>query len=171
MRDVSIVHFEDGMSVAQINQILFMGKQHIAWNDVEEYLKRYVGELYIIAESKDVVYIGKDLPDEYTNSNDSIRLKGALAKAKANAAIAIPEMIQISTNKYVQDNFKDIHSKTAKRGWYRFDTRFAIPISDNKGTITKFNVYKGRLIVRCADDGKNYLYDVINIKKETEYTA
>lgn len=169
MRNVTIVSFKDGMVVAQINQVLFMGKQHITWNDVEEYVKQYVGELYTIAESKDVVYISKDLPDEYTNSNDSIRLKGALAKA--NASIAILEMIRISTNKYVQANFKDTHSKTAKRGWYRFDTRFAIPISDNIGMIKKFNVYKGRLIVRCTDDGKNYLYDVINIKKETEYTA
>lgn len=27
------------------------------------------------------------------------------------------------------------------------------------------------LLIRHAEDGKKYLYDMVNIKKETEYTA
>ena len=34
--------------------------------------------------------IGTDLPDEYTNSNYTHRLKGTSAKAKANAVFALP---------------------------------------------------------------------------------
>ena len=33
---------------------------------------------------------GTDLPDEYTNSNYTHRLKGTSAKAKANAVFALP---------------------------------------------------------------------------------
>ncbi len=46
--------------------------------------------------NKEIIYIGNDLPDEYTGSNYTAKLKGALAKAKANAAQGIPEMIEIS---------------------------------------------------------------------------
>ena len=47
--------------------------------------------------NKDIVYIGNDFPDEYAGSNDTARLQGTLAKAKANATQGLPELIQIAT--------------------------------------------------------------------------
>ena len=46
-----------------INDIIFKGKQHIKWNDVENYLKRYIGEFFEIAQTSDIVYIGKDFKE------------------------------------------------------------------------------------------------------------
>ena len=46
-----------------IHDILFKGKRTINWGEVERYLKRYVGEIYTVAASNDVVYIGPDLPE------------------------------------------------------------------------------------------------------------
>jgi hypothetical protein len=43
-----------------------------------------------IADTKEMVYIGSDLPDEYANSNYTHRLKGDSAKAKANVAQGLP---------------------------------------------------------------------------------
>ena len=85
---------------------IFKGKRSITWPDDEEYLRRYVGEFYSIAESGDVVYIGTDLPDEYTGSNYTKHIKGTVAKAKANAAQAIPEIIEIATSKTEEENKK-----------------------------------------------------------------
>ena len=45
-----------------------------------------------------MIYIGSDLPDEYTHSNYTRILKGANAKAKANAAQGLPELLKIATN-------------------------------------------------------------------------
>ena len=45
------------------------------------------------------IYIGKEFPDEFANAKDARGLKGANAKAKANAAQAIKELIQIAENK------------------------------------------------------------------------
>ena len=73
---------------------------------------------------------GTDLPDEYTNSNYTHRLKGTSAKAKANAV-------------------------------------FALPVYDIKGNIERYNVFHASLLIRHASDGKMYLYDIIDIKKET----
>ena len=98
---------------------------------------------------------------------DEKHIKGTIAKAKANAAQAIPEMIEIATAKTHEDNRKNKHSRQAKNGWYRYDTRFALPVYDEKGDIERYNVFSARLLIRHASSGKMYLYDVLEIKKET----
>ena len=47
-------------------------------------------EFFIVWVFRTLVYIGTDLPDEYTNSNYTHRLKGTSAKAKANAVFVLP---------------------------------------------------------------------------------
>jgi len=170
-RNNKIITDSQGNRIVQIEETIFMGKQNIDWKSVENYLKKCIKTFYEIAETKEIIYIGSELPDEYTNSKYSMKLKGALAKAKANAAQAILEMIKIASNKTEQENFEGKHSKDAKLGWYRFDTRFSIPICDNLGNILRYNVFQARMIIRHSANNRKYLYDIINIKKETEYTA
>ena len=52
---------------------------------MEQYLKDYVGDFYSIAEDGEIVFIGTNLPSEYSDSLYTKKLKGAAAKAKANA--------------------------------------------------------------------------------------
>ena len=166
-KNVRIVTDLDGKRVVLINDIIFKGKRNINWKDVEIYLKKYVSEFYEIADTKDIVYIGNDLSDEYANSNYTHCLKGASAKAKANAAQGIPEMIEIAFDKKYEKNRKEKHTKDAKYGWYRYETRFALPIFNDDGVIEKYNVFQAIMLIRHARDDKMYLYDVIEIKKET----
>ena len=105
--------------------------------------------------------------DEYSGSNYTKHIKGTIAKAKANAAQAIPEMIEIATSKTFEDNKKNKHSRHAKNGWYRYDTRFALPVYDENGDVERYNVFSARILIRHASSGKMYLYDVLKIKKET----
>lgn len=166
-RKVAVIQDVDGNNIVFINDIIFKGKRSITWPDVEEYLRQYVGEFYSIAETGDIVYIGTDLPDEYAGSNYTKHIKGTVAKAKANAAQAIPEIIEIATSKTVEENKKEKHSRNAKNGWYRYDTRFALPVYDESGEVKRYNVFSARLLIRHAASGKMYLYDVLEIKKET----
>ena len=48
----------NGNKIVMINDIIFKGKRGIDWKDVEKYLKQYVGEFYIMADSSDIIYIG-----------------------------------------------------------------------------------------------------------------
>jgi len=89
-RNISVIKDADGNSIVVINDIIFKGRQSIDWDDVKRYLYNYVDDFYRIAESGDLIYIGKDFPDEYTGSKYTYKLKGTLAKAKANAAQGIP---------------------------------------------------------------------------------
>ena len=59
---------------------------------------------------RDAIYIGSDLPSEYSGSVYTKRLNGAVAKAKANATQGIPEMIEISTGRYFRENNKGKHN-------------------------------------------------------------
>jgi len=81
--NISVIKDVNGNQIVIINDICFKGKRNIDWDEVEQYLKQYVGEFIEIAESKEIIYIGSDLPDEYSGSNYTAKLKGALAKAKA----------------------------------------------------------------------------------------
>ena len=166
-RNVSIIHDAEGNKIVLINDIIFKGKRSVEWADVEKYLRQYVGEFYQIADTKDIIYIGTDLPDEYAGSNYTKHIKGTVAKAKANAAQAIPEMIEIATSKVYEENKKNKHSRHAKIGWYRYDTRFALPVYQDNGELDRYNVFSARLLIRHASSGKMYLYDVLEIKKET----
>lgn len=166
-REVLIIRDLNNKQLVLINDILFRGRQNINWKDVENYMKQYIGNLTQIVETQDNIYIGSDLPDEYTGSRDTARLKGTLAKAKANAAQGIPELIKIATSKRYQVNLKDKHIRDAKYGWYRYDSRFALPVFDDKGNTQRYNMFSIVLVVRHSVDGNMYLYDMINIKKET----
>lgn len=167
-RNVAVIQDVYGNNIVFINDIIFKEKRSITWPDVEEYLRQYVGEFYSIAETGDIVYIGTDLPDEYAGSNYTKHIKGAVAKAKANAAQAIPEIIEIATSKTVEENKKEKHSRNAKNGWYRYDTRFALPVYDESGEVERYNVFSARLLIRHAASGKMYLYDVLEKKRNEQ---
>ena len=94
-------------------------------------------------------------------------LKGPNLKAKANAASAVGELIQIAENKSSTQDFHAKHGEKAKYGWYRYDTRLALPVYNGSGELQRYNIFKLRMLVRHAEDGKLYLYDFLRTKKET----
>jgi len=153
-RKVDIVTDPLGNKIVLIQDVIFKGKRSLEWADVEAYLKQFVGEVYTVEKTADLVYIGKDLPDEYTHSNYTV-IQG------------LPEIIEIATHKAHKDNWKEKHSKDAKYGWYKYTSRFALPVFDSSGEIERYNIFQVVMIVRHAEDGKMYLYDMMDIKKET----
>ena len=166
-RNVSVIQDIDGNSIVIINDIIFKGKRAINWNEVEKYLRKYVGDFYTIADTNELVYIGADLPDEYAHSEYTNILNGANAKAKANAAQGIPELIETASGMRFTPNIKNKHMKDAKYGWYRYESRFALPVFGDDNEIARYNVYHVAMIFRHGEDEKKYLYDIMNIKKET----
>ncbi|MDE6531098.1 MAG: hypothetical protein K2K96_10075 [Lachnospiraceae bacterium] len=165
-RNINIITDADGKKLVLINDIRFKGKRQIDWNDVKQYLEGYVGDHYEIAENAVRIFIGSELPEEYTESESRKNLMGANAKAKANAATALPELIQIASKPTFEENRKKKHKKNAKYGWYRYNVRFALPVYEEKALI-RYNIFHARLLVNHAENGRKYLYDILAIKKET----
>lgn len=167
-RNVNVIAGLNGEKIVLINDIRFKGKNKEDWKKVEDYLKEYIREFYEIEETSEKIFISSDFPDEYTASESRLSLKGAVAKAKANAAQGVPELIQIASNREYSPNVKKKHEKDAKYGWYRYDVRFALPVyNDVNGEVSRYNIFFARMLVRHDADGKKYLYDLLAIKKET----
>ena len=81
-RNVSVIKDADGNSIVMINDIIFKGKRSLNWEDVEQYLKDYVGDFYSIAEDGEIVFIGTNLPGEYSGSIYTKNLKELPPKLK-----------------------------------------------------------------------------------------
>lgn len=163
-----------------------VGGQQIAWIEnsglsnkdlhdhkkIAEYIGRHIGEVYTIVESGQRVYIGEDLPAEYTQSEYTKRLlqnSPATLKAKNRAPDALGDMIEIASGRRWEKT-KHTHNKDAKFGMYRYNSRFAFAVNGSNGT-PNVHAYDVELLIRNASDGKKYLYDIVNIKKNTAYAV
>ena len=76
-------------------------------------------------------------------------------------------MIQNAGNMRYQENLDEKHKSNAKYGWYRYTCRFMLPVYKEDGSIERYNCFRIEMVVRHASDNKKYLYDFVNIKKET----
>lgn len=136
---------------------------------VADYIAGHIGEVYEIIESGQKVYIGADLPKEYTHSKYTTFLRNQSrkeAKAKNKAIDGLGELIEIATNRrWEETRHKD--SKDAKYGMYRYDSSFAFPVKDDDGKTLRVRAYDVELLIRNASDGKKYLYDIVGIKENT----
>ena len=166
-KNINTITDLDGTKIVLINDVRFKSRHNFDWDDVETYLKEYIGEFYEIEETSEKVYIGPDFPDEFSHSIDSKKTKGTNLKAKANAATAIKDLVQIATNKTSYPDYEQKHKAKAKYGWYRYDTRFGIPVYEDDGTLVRYNIFSARMLVRRDKNEKLYLYDLVRIKKET----
>lgn len=85
--------------------------------------------------------IGDDLPSEYSGSKYTHSIKGTNAKAKANAVQGISEMIEIAVGKHFRENKESKHWRNAMYGWYRYDSRFAIPVYRDDEEVERYNIF------------------------------
>ena len=109
-----------------INSIRFAGKYLVRWTDIKEYLKTFVSKYYRVEDTNNNICIGNDLPNEYTSSACTYKLKGVAAKAKTHATQELLEMIKIATGKHFHENNNEEHYRNAALGWHRFDSSFAL---------------------------------------------
>ncbi len=152
--------------MVRVEKQLFKGKQNISWRpDVEQYLKKYINCSYKVRETDDIIIVPKDFPDEYTGSSYTKKLRGALAKVKANVSQIIGELIETAVNKREVENKDKKHEKDASLGWLRYDSFFEVGVKGQNESEIRWELYRATLVIRVTEHG-NYLYDVINIKKE-----
>lgn len=65
----------------------------------------------VLEVKNEKIFISSSFPDEYVGSESRLALKGAVAKAKANAAQGIPELIQLPR----MGNTRKIRKRSMKR--------------------------------------------------------
>ena len=163
---VRIIREEDGRELVIIDEIIFHGRRNIDWKAVEIYLRKYVGELVEVASTKEIISIRKDFPDEFVGSIYTKKLRGGLAKVKANLGQGIIQIVQIAKDSKTIENKKKKHIKNARYGWHYYKTRFAIPFYIEQTKEIRYHRYSALIIVRHDSNGEKCLYDIQDIKKE-----
>ena len=89
---------------------------------------------------------------------------GANAEAKANAATAIPELIEIAANPSFEENRKEKHAKNAKNGWYKYDIRFVLPIYENE-VLIRYNIFNAKFAYKSCGEWEKVLIRYFGSKK------
>ena len=158
----------NGKKIAWIENNPLSLKDLTNYKKVAAYIANHIGEAYTILESGYRVYIGENLPKEYTQSEYTKALLGnnqPILRAKKKAIGSFGEMIEIATNRRWEKT-KHAANKDAKYGVYRYSTAFAFPVKQN-GKITSVKSFDAELVILNSSDGKKYLYDIVNIKENT----
>lgn len=112
------------------------------------------------------VYAGKDLPSEYKGSEYTLGMHRGLREVKMQAATNLGEMLLLAEDGEWRENVKEKHGKDAQNGWYRYKTRFAVPVLNARKAVDHYAVYGGVLLIRNDADGKSYLYDMVDVEKK-----
>jgi len=76
-------------------------------------------------------------------------------------------LIESAYNKAEYPDYFNKHGSKSKYGWYRYDTRFGLPVYDENGELERYNIFGARILIRRDKDEKLYLYDIVRTKKET----
>lgn len=158
----------NGKKIAWIENSPLTAKELRNHKKVAAYIANHIGEAYTIIESGSKVYIGENLPSEYTQSEYTralLRKNPKTLTAKNKAIGSFGEMIEIATNRRWEKT-KHIANKDAKYGVYRYSTAFAFPVKQNN-KITNIKSFDAELVILNSSDGKKYLYDIVNIKENT----
>lgn len=121
-KNTNIISTINGKKVVLMNDAKFKSRRKINWDEIEIYLKSYIGKCFEIDETSEKIYIGKDFPDEFSHSNDTKGLKGANMKAKANIVSIIRELIITATDKVMFPDYNHKHKNRAEFGWNRYNT-------------------------------------------------
>lgn len=158
----SEIYNNDGtVNRIKINENIFENNNGKSINQtIKEYLENHIGDVYTIIESGQKIYLGKDLPGEYTYSKSAQSLPKTKKLAKGRAVTNLREIVENATNRKWQSNNKEKHNIDSKYGFYRYDTTFSF---DYNG---KEKIYNGTVLIRNDDNRKKYLYDILNIQPQ-----
>ena len=161
-----------GKQVVWIEKSTLTKKELNDYKAVANFISQHIGDVYTIIESGQKVYIGADLPVEYTQSKYTsylhVRDRPGL-RAKNKAVDGLGELIETATNRRWEQT-QHTHNKDAPYGMYRYDSSFAFPVRRADGTVDNVRAYDVELVIRNGSDGKKYLYDIVNIKENTTVT-
>ena len=133
--------------------------------EVKFLLKQLIGKYFVIKESGQKVYIGKDFPGEFVYSKYTLTLNYRDKIVKFRVVNNLDSLIKNANSKKWTKNYKNKHNNDAKYGFYKYKIVFSIVY---EGIET---IYEGILLIRNDADGKKYLYDILNIKEKIDYTS
>lgn len=127
-----------------------------------------------IEENGHKIYLDDNvLPNEYTYSKSAQNARGEIKNVRERALSNLDEIIEVGSNRRFEGNRKEnLQPKKADKkrgGMYKYDAKIAIP--NENGVDSSYNA---TVLIRYDQNGRRYLYDIVDIKKDgspTTYTS
>lgn len=130
-------------------------------NQVKEILLALNGKKITVKDNGNDIYFDKYFADEYTGSNDTVHSNDKFKAAKMNAATKAEEIVRNAVYRTWKESKKSNRKANADRGFDYYDVFFAYNESYNL-----YTEFGGLLIVRKDKNGKDYAYDITNVRKK-----
>ena len=138
----------------------------IDWEIIRQQLLRILKKTVIIKENNMLVKFDKRFIKEYTASLYTQRSNKKIKSIKANIAIKIIDLIENSGHIVREENLKSKHKRDAYFGWEKYKCRFKYE-SKNELGIVMIEYFSCCVVIRCPNINEKYIYDIVDIKKET----
>lgn len=126
---------------------------------VRDILDSLSGEQITIKSDNRTVEISKRFSKEYAYANSARRANREIKLAKFNAAAKMKEIIENAADPKWEENREEKHEYDSGRGVTRYTVDFAL------GKENSYKLYSGEMVVRMNMDGKDYVHDIVRIKK------
>lgn len=105
--------------VTSVEKIIFTGKQNIPWNEVEQYLKKYIGACFVVEKYKDEIWIAGDFPDE--NKDMKHRKNASEGWYRYDTYFSVP--VKGSNDEMARENLylATLVARKTEKGLYLYD--------------------------------------------------
>lgn len=159
-----VVYNRDGsFNRVRIEENIFVNISKIKMiKEVKFLLKQLIGKYFVIKESGQKVYIGKDFPGEFVYSKYTLTLNYRQKIVKFKVIDNFDNLIEHASNKEYSNDHREKHKVDAKYGFYKYKIIFSIVYGGIE------TIYEGILLIRNDADGKKYMYDILDIKEKID---
>lgn len=159
-----IVYNKDGsFNRVRIEENIFVNVSKTRMvKEVKILLKELIGKFFVIKESGQKVYIGKDFPGEFVYSKYTLTLSYRDKIVKFKVIDNFDNLIENASDKKWTKNYKNKHRDDGKYGFYKYKIVFSLVYEGVE------KIYDGVLLIRNDANGKKYLYDILDIKEKID---
>lgn len=138
----------------------------VDWTEVRDKLLKLVKIVVTIKENNAKVKFDKKFIKEFSASKYTQSANRKVKNIKANLVDNIVELVENSGHISIEVNNKNKHKTDSGYRWEKYKCLFRFNSLDERGNNISI-LYSCCIVIRCPNFNEKYIYDIVDIKKET----
>lgn len=138
----------------------------VDWSVVRKKILKLVKTIITIKENNAKVKFDRKFIKEFTASKYTQSANKKIKNIKANLVDNIAELVENAGHISIEINNKDKHKTDSGYRWEKYKCLFRFNSLDELGNNVSI-IYSCCIVIRCPNFKEKYIYDIVDIKKET----
>lgn len=138
----------------------------VDWSAARMKLLKLVKNVITIKENNAKVKFDRKFIKEFTASKYTQSANKKIKNIKANLVDNITELVENAGHIFIEINNKDKHRIDSGYRWEKYKCLFRFNSLDELGNNVSI-IYSCCIVIRCPNFKEKYIYDIVDIKKET----